>query len=212
MISSEYYEHEQTSLLELVTKNGHAALEIGCAAGSILLALNKRNFSRITGVEYVPHIADAARHKVPNANILSGSVDDISDFDLGDNYDLLVASHVLEHLTDPWRTLGRLASKLKHGGQFVGALPNVRHWSVTFPLIFNGNFTYRDQGILDRTHYRFFTRSTVIQLLESQGFGDIKIKPVVAGRKSIIANKLTFGLTIDLFCFAFQFSATKLGE
>ncbi len=209
MNSIEYYEHDQTALLEFVIINGQSALEIGCAGGSLLAALHKRGFSQLVGVEYLPAIAEIARLNAPAARIITGSIDDVPDNDLGDSHDLLIASNVLEHLVDPWKTLGRLASRLKSGGQLVGALPNLRHWSVTIPLIFAGRFTYRDEGVLDRTHYRFFTRSTVIELLESQGFGNIKMKPVLAGRKSIIANRLTFGLFVDHFCYAYQFSASK---
>lgn len=207
--SPHYYDHDQTALLNLVTVPVNSVLEIGCASGNMLRHYLDRNVSRATGVEYVPSVADLARARCPEATIFSGDVDSISSEELGRDYDLLLTSFVLEHVTDPWRTLGRLATLLRPGGQLVGALPNVRHWSVTLPLILKGKWEYTDEGILDRTHYRFFSRSTIIELLNATGFENIKIVPRISAKKSQIGNALTFGFAIDHFAFAHQFSATK---
>lgn len=207
--SPQYYDHDQTALLKLVTVPVDSVLEIGCASGNMLRYYLDQKVTRATGVEYVPAVAEVARRRCPEARILSGDVDLVPLDELGDKYDLLLGSFVLEHVTDPWYSLRRLATLLRPGGQFVGALPNVRHWSVTLPLILNGKWEYVDEGILDRTHYRFFTRSTIIELLTATGFKDIKIVPQITARKSKFGNALTLGLATDHFAFAHQFSATK---
>jgi len=81
-------------------------------------------------------------------------------------FDLILCLDVLEHMLDPWRVVDRLVTQhLAVGGTLLVSLPNVRHYSVTLPLIFQGRWDYNDAGILDRTHVRFFTPHSAVQLL-----------------------------------------------
>jgi hypothetical protein len=57
---------------------------------------------------------------------------------------------------------------LKPGGRFIISLPNIMHISVLFPLL-HGRFEYKDAGILDRTHLKFFTKCEVILLMQTCG-------------------------------------------
>jgi hypothetical protein len=52
----------------------------------------------------------------------------------------------------------------------IASLPNVRNKRVIFPLLFKGQWEYRDFGVLDRTHLRFFTRDSALRLMEEAGF------------------------------------------
>jgi hypothetical protein len=52
----------------------------------------------------------------------------------------------------------------------VGSVPNVRQVKVIFDLVVRGDFTYREVGIMDEGHLRFFTRSTVQVALAAAGF------------------------------------------
>jgi 2-polyprenyl-3-methyl-5-hydroxy-6-metoxy-1,4-benzoquinol methylase len=83
--------------------------------------------------------------------------------------DLILCLDVLEHLINPWETVRRLDSLLKPGGSFIISVPNIRYYHLLFDLAFKGKFDYREEGILDRTHLRFFTRSSAIALAESSG-------------------------------------------
>jgi hypothetical protein len=56
---------------------------------------------------------------------------------------------------------------LSPGGKMLISLPNVAHWSVRL-LLLVGIFDYHDRGIMDRTHYQFFTRKRVRHMLRSQ--------------------------------------------
>lgn len=205
----QYYDHDQTELLKLVTIPVSSVLELGCASGNMLRHYLDVGVKRVAGIEYVQEVAEIARLRCPTATIFAGDVDQIPDEELGKDYDLLIASFVLEHVTDPWKTLERLGALLRSGGQLVGSLPNVRHWSVTLPLILNGRWQYEDEGILDRTHYRFFSRSTIVELLTKTGFRDICITPQITAAKSKMANRLTLGRAVDHFAFAFSFSAIR---
>ena len=72
-----------------------------------------------------------------------------------ERFDVVVAADVLEHLYDPWKTLQRMAPLINSNGYLVISLPHIGHAAVMSCLI-NGDFEYRDWGLLDRTHIRFF--------------------------------------------------------
>ena len=83
-------------------------------------------------------------------------------------FDLALALDVLEHSADPEGLLADLASRLRPGGTALVSVPNVAHWSMRASLL-AGRFDYAERGILDRTHLRFFTRATFLDLLAGVG-------------------------------------------
>jgi hypothetical protein len=70
-----------------------------------------------------------------------------------------------------------------------------------------GKWEYTDDGIMDWTHLRFFSRDTIRKLLIDTGFTVEKIVPEVAGSRAIAADKLTFGLCRDILGYTYNFSA-----
>jgi hypothetical protein len=50
-------------------------------------------------------------------------------------------------------------------GEILISVPNVAHWRTRLSLLL-GRWDYVDRGTLDSTHLRFFTRSTICQLLQ----------------------------------------------
>jgi len=83
--------------------------------------------------------------------------------------DAILVADTLEHLADPERILDLAYKALHPGGLFFISVPNVANVSVRLALLC-GRFDYRDRGILDRTHRRFFTRASLDRALESAGF------------------------------------------
>lgn len=114
--------------------------------------------------------------------------------DIG-KFDLILALDILEHLKNPQQVLEDLVARLTDSGRIVVSLPNVSHASVVANLAFRRRFEYRDAGILDRTHLRFFTEQSALNLMEQAGltvFGGVVTG--LEGRKAAIANYLTGGL------------------
>ena len=94
-------------------------------------------------------------------------VGDLNTFDvdqLPHDYEVLLFGDTLEHLPDPAAVLRRLRTRLAPGGHLVLSIPNVANWAMRLGLL-AGHFDYTDRGILDRTHLRFYTRRTLIQML-----------------------------------------------
>jgi hypothetical protein len=89
----------------------------------------------------------------------------------------------------------------------IASIPNVRNLKVLAPLLFKGDWQYQTSGILDRTHVRFFTRRTVLELFSGAGYEIQRVVvtgPLQPGRiKSVsggvayLANKLVGGALND---------------
>jgi O-antigen biosynthesis protein len=87
----------------------------------------------------------------------------------GEVYEIIVCGDVLEHLRDPWSFARRLSRRLGPGGRLLLSVPNVAYLGLLVDLL-RGNFRYRDVGLLDRTHLRFFTFDSLRELLEEAGW------------------------------------------
>ena len=84
----------------------------------------------------------------------------------GDGFDLILLSHVLEHLQEPAQVLASISSLLSADGLLLIALPNICHWRTRLQIA-RGSFQYQDSGILDRSHLRFFTYWSARELVET---------------------------------------------
>jgi 2-polyprenyl-3-methyl-5-hydroxy-6-metoxy-1,4-benzoquinol methylase len=202
-----YYGHLRMKLLDLVEGSPKRILDIGCGHGQALSYL-KRHCSAefVVGVELVPEVAKIARQNPEVDFVFTGDFEHTQlNFPSG-YFDLIMASHVLEHFKDPWSVARRLRGLLSPDGQFIGALPNIRHIKISLPLLVTGKFQYVDDGILDWTHTKFFAKSTIRDFLSSSGFIVQKIEPEFMVRAALI-DKMTLGLFKNLFCFAYNFSA-----
>jgi len=76
---------------------------------------------------------------------------------------------VLEHLYDPWKLLKRIRENCAADTQIIACIPNAQHWSIQARLN-AGLFRYEDIGLMDRTHIRWFTKITMIEMFEAAGF------------------------------------------
>jgi 2-polyprenyl-3-methyl-5-hydroxy-6-metoxy-1,4-benzoquinol methylase len=90
----------------------------------------------------------------------------------------VIFADVLEHMTDPWSALKDWTDRLATGGSVVMSIPNVGHHSALSPLV-AGHWHYEDAGIMDRTHLRFFTRETVLELVAGAGLRVIRLERVL---------------------------------
>jgi len=81
-------------------------------------------------------------------------------------FDHIIFADVLEHLLDPCKILNETLSLLKDDGSVLLSVPNIAHSAVIINLIKN-NFNYTNTGLLDKTHIRFFTYNSLLEMLET---------------------------------------------
>ena len=88
---------------------------------------------------------------------------------VGSRFDVVVAGDIIEHLSRPGELLRQLRQVLRPGGQVLLSVPNFGHWYPRVRVA-TGTFGYDRRGILDNTHLRFFTRSTLRRTVRAAGF------------------------------------------
>jgi SAM-dependent methyltransferase len=91
----------------------------------------------------------------------------------GSGFDLVVAGDVVEHLSRPVDALRQIYSVLRPGGQVFLSVPNFGHWYPRLRVAL-GVFGYDRRGILDATHLRFFTRTSLRRLTKRAGFDTLE--------------------------------------
>lgn len=195
-----YYEYTRTEIRELIPQVADRVLEIGCGVGNTLQWLRTlKHCSWVGGVEMSPETAAKARETLNEVYAVNIEHNDLPIPE--GSLDLILCLDVLEHMIDPWSVVRRLRQLLKPGGALIASIPNVRHVKALVPLLFSGKWQYADEGILDRSHLRFFVRETAIDLIASSGFLVDMVIPTGLGRsrRSQIMNRIVPSLVTSLF-------------
>jgi 2-polyprenyl-3-methyl-5-hydroxy-6-metoxy-1,4-benzoquinol methylase len=176
------------ALAVAATPVGSRVLDIGCADGSLASVMCNRG-SSVVGVdvdldalklagEVTTHTAQIDLDQEPSEQLRDLMSQPGID---GRRFDTIVALDVLEHLRSPQEALKALVAEcLAPHGRVILSIPNVAHGSVRLMLL-NGSFQYRNYGLLDRTHLRFFTRASVEELLAAAGLTSIVDFPSMRG-------------------------------
>ncbi|MCK9896580.1 bifunctional 2-polyprenyl-6-hydroxyphenol methylase/3-demethylubiquinol 3-O-methyltransferase UbiG [Frankia sp. AgB32] len=152
-------------LLELIDIRPGRALDCGCGAGDNARLLRERGW-RVTGVTIdTSERAAAGREceQVELADLAHGLP-----FAPDGSYQLVLLSHILEHLADPVPLLAEARRVLAPGGRILVALPNVLHYRQRAQFVL-GRFEYTDTGLMDATHLRFYTVDSARRLLADGG-------------------------------------------
>ena len=170
-----------TARTQLVLMSGEnkKVLEVGPATGYITKALRDRG-CRVTGLEIDPAAAEVSGEIAER--IIVGDIEamDLEETFGDERFDVVMYGDVLEHLVDPAGTLVKTKSILAPGARVVASIPNVAHASVRLALL-TGQFRYRPDGLLDRTHLRFFTRESIHSLFKTAGYDIEEIRASTTG-------------------------------
>jgi len=166
-------------ILDYVSKSGQLnILDLGCGNGVLGQDIRNKYGDKhyLCGIEIDPQCAEMARPyyddlfigDIMNLQFLKGS---------WRKFDLILLVEVIEHLMTPSVVLRNLHRFLKADGIVYITTPNVAHWSIRLRLAVRGNFG-PDLLTLDPTHVRFFTFTSLEQMLKKSGYEVISKIPV----------------------------------
>jgi 2-polyprenyl-3-methyl-5-hydroxy-6-metoxy-1,4-benzoquinol methylase len=172
-----YYRGARADYVGELPTNGFAAiLEIGCGNGATgALAIAAEKCGTYVGVEMFAPMADEA------ANVLTavhtGNIETMVLPYGPETFDVLICSEVLEHLVDPGAALRRVVPLLKPGAQVFASSPNISYLPIVLGLL-AGRFTYREEGVMDQTHLRWFTPQSFVAMFADTGLNVEQVQPL----------------------------------
>ncbi len=172
---TDYYVAGRPKFVSFLRPEGSfsSAIDIGCAGGVLGSTLLQQGIVQACdGIEPVPaaaRLAEKCLHRV-----WQGTFENVAESISWQDYSLVTMADVLEHLADPWSALRFLHEKTSPDCRLAPSVPNVRHYKVVLPLLFRGEFSYRDHGIMDRTHLHFFTADSIRDTLYECGWKIIR--------------------------------------
>jgi 2-polyprenyl-3-methyl-5-hydroxy-6-metoxy-1,4-benzoquinol methylase len=209
-----YFGHARREIEPLLPPFAARVLEVGCGSGATLRWLKQSGrCSHTTGIEVFAQAAELARGQVGSLHV--GDAERLVQQAFAPaSFDLVLCLDVLEHLVDPWAFVAHLQPLLAPGGVVLASIPNVRHARVVLPLLLQGRWQYADAGQLDRTHLRFFTRETALQLMQPTGLRlqqwQRRMPPPRS--RSGVFNTLTGGVFKDFLAMSYLIASSKVAE
>jgi 2-polyprenyl-3-methyl-5-hydroxy-6-metoxy-1,4-benzoquinol methylase len=143
-------------------------LDIGCGTGLLdkeIKAINKESY--IIGIDISEEAIEIAKKYLDESYLLNLDNDKLPIFK--NKFDLIILGDILEHLKRPDVFLSNVYEYLNNDGKVLLSVPNIANWFIRLRLLF-GNFDYYDSGILDKSHLRFFTFSSIYKLIYNANY------------------------------------------
>ncbi len=161
-----YHNFLRKELEFLIPSKYSAVLEIGCGTGSFRQFFTSPH--SYTGIEPEVKAAQIATSQIDT--IFIGTFEDV-EMDLQEQqFDLIVCNDVIEHMNDHVEFLNKIKQKMRPGSYLIGSIPNIRFIGSLYELLIKRDWMYREAGILDKTHLRFFTYKSLKRCFEENGY------------------------------------------
>lgn len=159
-------------MVDFMPKHSKTLLDVGCSEGNFAAHIKKKFQVEAWGIELMEVHGKIAQQKLDKVLIgdCAKNVDSLPDA----YFDVIYFNDVLEHLVDPYSLLKKIKHKLSPNGVIISSIPNARYHRVLKSLIVNKNWEYTMDGVLDKTHLRFFTSKSILKMYHDLGFETIE--------------------------------------
>lgn len=176
--------HSSHHMIKEAAGTNQEILDVGCGEGHLAKELAARG-NRVSGIETLPpQAAPPELEQYVQANLFDGL--QRAKEELGvKRFDKVILLDLLDRVPSPELILRDVHSLVKESGQLLITVPNVANITVRLALLF-GKFEYRDRGIMNRTHLRFFTRASIRRLVEENGYSVVRRSMTVIPLEMIV--------------------------
>lgn len=188
-----YFSNIRHEIVEVIgSRKNVDILEVGGGIGNTLLYLKK------AGIASTIHLYDIVDIVEDKKEFDSIEIGDIESKEFPKNkYDVIIFADVLEHIIDPYKVINKAKGALKKGGIIACSIPNIRHFSALYKIFIIGSFKYKDSGLFDKTHLRFFCKSDMEALFDSEN--DLTVESITSCNKfrkskASLLDRVTFGV------------------
>lgn len=171
-----YYAAARSEMMEFIPQGAKKILDVGCGEAVFSWKLKQKLNAEVWGIEIDSSAAALAQKKIDK--VLIGDISQLIDNLPNSYFDCIIINDVLEHLVDPFGILLAIKIKINTSGVIVCSIPNVRYFPVLKDLLIKKQWRYGDIGILDKTHLRFFTKKSIIDMFNSLGYNILRIEGI----------------------------------
>ncbi|HEY1684271.1 MAG TPA: bifunctional glycosyltransferase/class I SAM-dependent methyltransferase [Tepidisphaeraceae bacterium] len=167
------YTSHSMALAEVKRLHPHTILDIGCGPGFVARECEKLG-AKVTGLDFrapLPEMMSEFQKLDLESNTLP-----VDPFD----YDCVLMLDVIEHLGEPEHFLLAMRNNsraMRDNTRLILTTPNVTFFLVRLNLLL-GRFNYAQRGILDITHKRLFTKTSLRTALRDCGYVIEKMRAV----------------------------------
>jgi len=196
--TTKYFDSQREDMLKYIPRNTKTSIEFGCGTGGFSALVKTRFKAEAWAVEINEKIARKAAEKLDKV-IIGEAIESLGEIP-NHFFDCIILFDILEHLYDPMFLLRVLKTKLSGHGVVVASIPNIRYYRTFKQLVIHGNWDYKDQGILDRTHLRFFTRKSIVKMFNALDYHILRMEGIhpTSSRTFSILNILLFNSISDV--------------
>lgn len=163
------YTGPRPDILQLMPPSPKRVLDVGCSDGTLGASIKQHwPGATVVGMELSEQMGAVAAERLDQ--VLIGDIEAsnaLAGVD-GQKFDVVIFADILEHLRDPWDMLRRIRPYLTPDCVVISSIPNIRHIDTIYHLVVKGEWPYRERGIHDRTHMRFFTKKNIIDMFASE--------------------------------------------
>lgn len=170
-----YFDAERPEMLRLVPPHCERLLDVGCGSGSFGSEVKKHFRAETWGIEPDSTAATSASTRLDH--VVNATLENAPN--LPKHYfDCVSFNDVLEHLISPTDALKTATALLRNDGCIIASIPSISSFPTLWKLIMRGEWTYQERGTLDRTHLRFYTRKSILDLFQSVGLKVVSIEGI----------------------------------
>jgi 2-polyprenyl-3-methyl-5-hydroxy-6-metoxy-1,4-benzoquinol methylase len=178
--SSHHHAYLLPPLLEMLSEIKRSrqqtlrVLDLGCGNGSLSHLIAQQGYE-VVGVEDSEQGVTIARQTFPDCHFIQASIYELPFAELENSFDIVLSAEVIEHLLYP-RELVRAAKKcLKPNGHLIVTTP-YHGYLKNLVLALLGKMDKHFDPLWDGGHIKFFSVSTLRELLETENSTDIEFK------------------------------------
>jgi SAM-dependent methyltransferase len=150
-----WFETRRDIIINLLERSGRNSkiLEIGCSGGPLIRALHELGYKNVQGIDISRDAIDLCRRRgINDVFVMDGSKPEFKD----GQFDIVIASDVLEHIQDDEKALLEWNRILKPAGKLIVFVP-------AFEILWSKH----DEA---NHHYRRYSKSELIRVLEGAQF------------------------------------------
>ena len=170
------YIGQRNDILNLIPRTAKKILDVGCSIGTFGEQIKRKYNVEVVGLEVNKEMAVIAKTNLDKVIIADIEELNLSNYFSAGYFDCIIFADILEHLKNPWIVLKDITKVLSEEGVVIASIPNIRHYTTIVELVIKGYWPYRERGIHDKSHLRFFTLKNIKEIFDSSGLKINKIE------------------------------------